>query len=56
LMHRFAFHAIAESEKAQMYLCLHGNHHHFPGIRTIFHASVLVLSFLLPYSVSCIWR
>ncbi len=31
LMHRFAFHAIAESQRAQKFIyTLHGNHHHFP--------------------------
>src|SRR5450432_4319562 len=31
LMHRFAFHAIADSERAQKFIyVLHGNHHHFP--------------------------
>jgi len=31
LMHRFAFHAIADSEKAQKFIyVMHGNHHHFP--------------------------
>ncbi len=31
LMHRFAFHAVAESESAQKFIyVMHGNHHHFP--------------------------
>src|SRR5215475_13242032 len=31
LMHRFAFHAVAESERAQKFIyVMHGNHHHFP--------------------------
>ncbi len=31
LMHRFAFHAVAESEAAQKFIyVMHGNHHHFP--------------------------
>ncbi len=31
LMHRFAFHYIAESPKAQKFIyIMHGNHHHFP--------------------------
>jgi len=31
LMHRFAFHAVAESQRAQKFIyVLHGNHHHFP--------------------------
>jgi sterol desaturase/sphingolipid hydroxylase (fatty acid hydroxylase superfamily) len=31
LMHRFAFHYVAESERAQKFIyIMHGNHHHFP--------------------------
>ena len=31
LMHRFAFHWVAESEKARNFVyVMHGNHHHFP--------------------------
>src|SRR5271169_1097587 len=31
LMHRFAFHWVAESERAQKFIyVMHGNHHHFP--------------------------
>jgi sterol desaturase/sphingolipid hydroxylase (fatty acid hydroxylase superfamily) len=31
LMHRFAFHAIGESERAKKFIyVMHGNHHHFP--------------------------
>ena len=31
LMHRFAFHWVAESERAKKFIyVLHGNHHHFP--------------------------
>ncbi len=31
VMHRFAFHYIAESEKAKRFIyIMHGNHHHFP--------------------------
>ena len=31
LMHRFAFHAVGESEKAKKFIyIMHGNHHHFP--------------------------
>jgi sterol desaturase/sphingolipid hydroxylase (fatty acid hydroxylase superfamily) len=31
LMHRYAFHAVADSERAQKFIyTMHGNHHHFP--------------------------
>jgi len=31
LMHRFAFHIVAESERAKKFVyVMHGNHHHFP--------------------------
>lgn len=31
LMHRFAFHMVADSEKAKKFVyVMHGNHHHFP--------------------------
>jgi sterol desaturase/sphingolipid hydroxylase (fatty acid hydroxylase superfamily) len=31
LMHRFAFHYIAESKRAQKFIyIMHGNHHHYP--------------------------
>lgn len=31
LMHRFAFHAVADSERAKKFIyVMHGNHHHFP--------------------------
>jgi sterol desaturase/sphingolipid hydroxylase (fatty acid hydroxylase superfamily) len=31
LMHRFAFHAVGESERAKKFIyVMHGNHHHFP--------------------------
>jgi len=31
IMHRFVFHMVAESERAQKFIyILHGNHHHFP--------------------------
>ena len=34
LMHRFAFHWVAESERAQKFIyIMHGNHHHFPRDR-----------------------
>ncbi len=34
IMHRFAFHWVAESEKAQKFIyIMHGNHHHFPRDR-----------------------
>lgn len=34
LMHRFIFHMVAESEKAQKLIyIMHGNHHHFPRDR-----------------------
>lgn len=34
LMHRFVFHMVAESEKAQKLIyIMHGNHHHFPRDR-----------------------
>ncbi len=34
LMHRFAFHYVAESERAQRFIyVMHGNHHHFPRDR-----------------------
>lgn len=34
LMHRFAFHWLAESQKAQKFIyVMHGNHHHYPRDR-----------------------
>src|SRR5215210_2137779 len=34
LMHRFAFHWVAESERAQKFIyIMHGNHHHYPRDR-----------------------
>ena len=34
LMHRFAFHWVAESQRAQKFIyIMHGNHHHFPRDR-----------------------
>ena len=51
LMHRFAFHLVADSPRAQKFIyIMHGNHHHFPRDRDRLFMPPLP-SFILAFSI-----